>query len=59
MQSSTVNVNDLIKQVVDRIKPVVNRMNPLIDKVKSSLTKMGWTKKVSKEDIAKLGNYSL
>ena len=63
MQSSNINVNDLVKPVVDRIKPVVDRIkhriNPLIDKVKLSLTKIGWTKKVSKEDIAKLGLFTL
>ena len=52
MQSSNINVNDIVKPVVDRIKPI-------IDKVKLSLTKIGWTKKVSKEDIAKLGLFTL
>ena len=57
--SSNSNSNSILKPITDLIKPVIDRIKPMISKVKGKLSDLGLNKKVSKEDIAKLGLFTL
>lgn len=58
IKSSNIDINELMKPAVDRIKPFITKLQPYISQVTSMLSKLG-VKQVSKEDLAKLGLFTL
>lgn len=58
IKSSNIDINELMKPAVDRIKPFINKLQPYISQVTLMLSKLG-VKQVSKEDLAKLGLFTL